>query len=74
MTKPTGFDWKQRKSGDVVVTHHGRVVTILRGPKAADFVSKVSDGDPQEVMARVTGNYKRGNERTASRHQRNRRR
>ncbi len=28
-------------------------------------------GDPQEVMARLTGNYKRGNERTARNHPRN---
>ncbi|MEU9794955.1 hypothetical protein AB0E27_30905 [Streptomyces sparsogenes] len=30
-------------------------------------------GDPQEVMARWTGDYRRGNERTARDHPRNRR-
>ena len=62
MGKPVGFEWTQRKSGEVVVTHDGRTATILRGRAAAKFLSDVSRGDPQEVMARVTGNYKRGNE------------
>jgi hypothetical protein len=31
----------------------------------------VAAGDPQLVMARWTGNYKRGNERTARDHPRN---
>jgi hypothetical protein len=63
MTKPTGFSCKQRKSGDVVISHHGRVATILRGQKARSFLTKLVGSDEQEVMARVTGNYKRGNER-----------
>jgi hypothetical protein len=29
------------------------------------------DDDAQELMARVTGNYRRGNERTAKQHPRN---
>lgn len=63
MASPSGFDWQQRKNGDVVVTHHGRQATVLRGAAAERFVAAVADGDPQAVMARVTGNYKRGNER-----------
>jgi hypothetical protein len=62
MGKPVGFEWTQRKNGDVVVTHHARVAATLRGRAAIKFVSDVGRGDPQEVMARVTGNYKRGNE------------
>jgi hypothetical protein len=34
----------------------------------------VDSGDPQELMARITGNYRHGNERTAMNHPRNRRR
>ena len=64
MGSPVGFEWTQRKNSDVVVTHHARVAAILRGRAATKFVSDVSRGDPQEVMARVTGNYKRGNERS----------
>jgi hypothetical protein len=35
-------------------------------------LDEVTEGDPQRVMARVTGNYKRGNERTAGNNPRNR--
>ncbi|MBK6594951.1 MAG: hypothetical protein IPG23_20820 [Burkholderiales bacterium] len=34
---------------------------------------KNGDIEAQQLMARVTGNYKHGNERTASSHPRNRR-
>ncbi len=72
MARPTGFDWTQRKNGDVVVTHHGRVAATLRGRAATSFVEDVAVGDAQELMARLTGNYKRGNERQARTHRRNR--
>lgn len=66
-----GFDYEIRRSGEVVITHHGRRVTVLRGRRAAEFLDDV-DSDPQGTMARWTGNYKRGNERTARNHPRNR--
>jgi hypothetical protein len=68
MGEPSGFEWTHRKNGDVVVTHHARVAAILRGRAAIKFVSDVARGDPQEVMARITGNYKRGNERSTRHH------
>lgn len=58
-------------AGEVVVLHHGRRATTLRGDRAAAFLVDVESGDPQELMARLTGNYRRGNERTARRHPRN---
>lgn len=63
MGQASGFSFVQRKSGEVVITHHGRAATVLRGRKAEAFLAKVADGDGQELMARATGNYKRGNER-----------
>ena len=71
MPAPDGFERVERKNGEVVITHHGRVATTLRGSKAADFLDEVGDDD-QELMARLTGNYKRGNERLARSHPRNR--
>lgn len=68
-----GFTCRRWKNGDVVISRHGRVVTTLRGDAATDFLSEVGAGDAQQLMARVTGNYKRGNERLASQHPRNRR-
>ncbi|MCP3995317.1 MAG: hypothetical protein GY722_09660 [bacterium] len=63
MSRPNGFRFVQRSNGEVVVTHRGRQAAVLRGRAAERFLEKVASGDAQEVMARVTGNYKRGNER-----------
>lgn len=71
MPNPNGFDYFER-GDEVVITHHGRPATTLRGAKAADFLDDVESGDAQELMARLTGNYKRGNERQARNHPRNR--
>lgn len=73
MPGPEGFDYETR-GGEVVITHHGRRATVLRGTAAARFLADVEDSghdDEQELMARVTGNYRRGNERTAKNHPRN---
>lgn len=74
MANPEGFSFKVRKEGNVLVFHHGKMATILRGKKAKDFIAdtEAADADQQELMARITGNYKRGNERDASTHPRNR--
>lgn len=70
---PEGFSYVVRKNGDVEIEHHGRPATVLRGRAATGFLADVEAGDPQELMARVTGNYRHGNERTARNHPRNRR-
>jgi len=66
MGQPHGFTYEVR-GGDVVISHHGRRATILRGQKAQQFLADADSGDPQLLMARLTGNYKRGNERRRSR-------
>jgi hypothetical protein len=71
---PEGFTYRLRKNGDVELLHHGRCATVLRGAAAARFLIDVDRDDPQELMARLTGNYRHGNERTAKQHPRNRRR
>jgi hypothetical protein len=71
MTAPVGFAYEVRGS-EVSISHHGRKATVLRGKRARDFLVAVQSGDPQQLMARATGNYKRGNERTGKRHPRNR--
>ncbi|QDB79880.1 hypothetical protein FE251_11220 [Georgenia wutianyii] len=70
MPGPSGFAYVVR-GGDVVITHHGKVATTLRGRRAADFLDDVEAQDAQELMARLTGNYRRGNERQARQHPRN---
>jgi N-methylhydantoinase A/oxoprolinase/acetone carboxylase beta subunit len=64
MPAPTGFTYTARKNGEVVITHEGRQATVLRGEQARKFLDQVKTRDPQQLMARVTGNYKRGNERS----------
>lgn len=68
------FSFKRYKTGEVVIFHHGKRATTLRGAAAADFLAQLASADAdaaQALMARVTGNYKRGNERLAARHPRN---
>ncbi len=70
-----GFTYRIVKRGEVQLIHHGRLAVILRGERAQDFLLEVeecSDSDAQQLMARLSGNYKRGNERTAKNHPRNR--
>lgn len=71
MPGPEGFEYTVR-GDEVVITHHGGPATVLRGRRAADFLVDVEAQDPQQLMARLTGNYRRGNERTARNHPRNR--
>lgn len=71
MGDASGFAFSQR--GDsVVVTHRGKKAATLRGSAATRFMEDIERGDPQQVMARVTGDHKRGNERAARDHPRNR--
>ncbi len=69
--RPSGFRYEDRKDG-IVVYHHDKRATVLRGSRAEQFRRDVEYDDPQELMARLTGNYKRGNERMGKNHPRNR--
>lgn len=63
---PIGFDFVVH--GEVVeIRHDGRRAATLRGAAAQKFLADVERGDSQQVMAKVTGNYKRGNERAGGR-------
>ena len=63
MPKPADFTFVRRKNGEVVISHRGRRATVLRGRQADRFLARVTEANAQDVMARATGNYKRGNER-----------
>jgi hypothetical protein len=71
VARADGFEFQLRADGSVVIIHRGRTATTVRHGKAAAFLAEVEKDDPQEVMARWTGNYRRGNERTARNHPRN---
>lgn len=70
MGAPSGFEFAVR-GDDVVIRHQGITATVLRGARASEFLDQVARSDPQLLMARLTGDYRRGNERTARRHPRN---
>jgi hypothetical protein len=60
------FAWRETKDGRVRISWQGRVVTTLAGTPAARFLREVESLDEegeQLLLARVTGNFKRGNER-----------
>ncbi len=63
MSAPSEFSYTVRKNGEIVISHRGRDAVTLRGRQAEKFLSQLETRDEQELMARVTGNYKRGNER-----------
>lgn len=74
MSDDLGFNFREAGRGEVNITHHGKHATTLRGDKAAAFLQDMQasgHGAQQQEMARVTGNYKRGNERQARNHPRN---
>ena len=71
-----GFSYRATKNGDVMISRNGKRVTTLRGLKAVSFIEEMDASDhfeQQQLMARLTGNYKRGNERLSKNHPRNRR-
>jgi len=60
------FEYRALKDGRVIVSWYGRPVTTLAGREAAQFLKRVEglgDHPAQLLMARVTGNFKWGNER-----------
>ena len=74
MKDDLGFTF-EKLGNDVHIYHRGVKACSLRGDKASMFFADISSSDikkQQHIMARLTGNYKRGNERGAKRHPRNR--
>ncbi len=60
------FSYRATKDGKIFLFWHGKQVMLLKGPKAQKFLEDVSNADQKEaqlVMAKITGNFKHGNER-----------
>ncbi len=61
------FSHRETKDGKVLLYYGGKQVMTLKGPKAAAFLSRIVGLDEmgrQMAMAKITGNFKRGNEKT----------
>ncbi len=64
-----GFTFQQAGS-QYIIRRGGLVAATLRGQDAVRFESKIAHLEfaaQQQLMARLTGNYKRGNERQGKR-------
>ena len=60
------FTYRSTRDGRVMIYWYNKQVTTLKNADAARFLRKVegkSDEEAQLVMAKITGNFKRGNER-----------
>ena len=60
-----GFSFTSTAKGTVFIEREGQRVTTLRADRARRFLAMAGSIDAegqQQLMARATGNYKRGNE------------
>ena len=60
------FSYTIHKNRKVILYWQGKQVMILKGSKADKFISKVrslSEETQRLYIAKITGNFKRGNER-----------
>ena len=60
------FGHRLTKDGRVLVSFQGRHVVTVGGAKAERLAAALATADPDEaerLLARATGNFKRGNER-----------
>ena len=60
------FTYRVNKDGKVFIFYEGKQISILKSKEAKKFLEKVEGLDSrkaQVVMAKMTGNFKRGNGR-----------
>ena len=60
------FDYRSTKEGKVFISWRGRDVIALKDKEAAKFILKIkslNNTEAQLLMAKATGNFKRGNEK-----------
>ncbi|MCB9249883.1 MAG: hypothetical protein H6613_15680 [Ignavibacteriales bacterium] len=69
-----GFTFIKNKKQEIIINRYGNKITVLRNKKALEFIEDIKFldfEDQQQLIARLTGNYKRGNEKQAKKHFRN---
>lgn len=61
------FRFRLNKNNTVFLDYNGKQVKILKGKEAEKFLKKMNDAEDEKsrqlIMAKITGNFKRGNER-----------
>jgi len=66
------FDYNMTKDNKVLIYWYNKLVVTLAGKQAQKFLRQIdglNDVEEQLVMARFTGNFKRGNERDGKKRQ-----
>jgi hypothetical protein len=70
LLKEQPFRFRQRGDGSVAIFWKGRRVTVLTGKLAENFLAAAPECTGQELqllMAKASGNFKRGNEKRQTR-------
>jgi len=60
------FAYRITKDKKVFISYEGKQVTTLSGKNAESFIKKIENAvgkEAQLIMAKATGNFKRGNEK-----------
>lgn len=60
------FSYQVTKDNKVFIAWQGKQVTVLKGERSEEFLAEILGADDLEaqlIMAKTTGNFKRGNEK-----------
>ncbi|OMF60954.1 hypothetical protein BK139_08810 [Paenibacillus sp. FSL R5-0490] len=61
------FSFRVNKNSTVFLDFNGKQVKILKGKESEKFLKRMNDAEDEKsrqlIMAKITGNFKRGNER-----------
>jgi hypothetical protein len=64
------FTYRVTKNNMVFINYHGKEVTTLKGKEAEKIIKRIeqaaTEHEVQLILAKVTGNFKRGNEKGVS--------
>ena len=64
------FEWRVTADAKVLVSRSGKQVVVVAGARGAKLAAQLETADEeqaQQLLARATGNYKRGNEKRPAR-------
>lgn len=73
MENETPFSYQELKSGSLQIFYSGKCIKTLAGKEAQKLISKLkmaSADSEQLLLAKATGHFKQGNERTSKNAQR----
>lgn len=64
------FSYKVTKNNTVLIDYYGKQVKLLKGKDAEKILEKIKIAEDEKavqlILAKITGNFKRGNERMMS--------